>query len=255
MESCVSNGTLRDRLNSKWIKKFSMTSLIGGKSRKARQRETFFERVQAVSELASAISYLHSKNIMHGDIVPENIGFGQILDNTSSCGNNDSNSTTGLKLFNFARSRVLKTRDGQLSTQAYDLTLVAYSPMVGTLPYAAPEIGITDRHCCGLGVDTYAFAIIAWEMLTLKTALDDFHQYLMENAQQHVAIAPKLNAANAELEPFHTILEQCWNTNPQFRTRMDTIHDIIQQTGREFQYRSSFVKKTSNAAPNCVPAI
>ena len=177
---------------------------------------------------------MHSKCIMHCDITPENIGFGSISDSTSSiCSGNENN--TGLKLYNFGRARILKARDGT-QAQPYDLSLVTHSPMVGTLPYAAPEIGMKGRHCCGLGVDTYAFAMITWEILTLKAALDDFHQFLMEDANQSVAITPKMDSSIPET--LRDLIEQCWKANPQFRPRMD----IACSTIEDFQHREDLMQ-------------
>ena len=223
MENCVSNGTLKERLANNWNKRRGMTSLLGGS--KSTLKATFLERVQAMADLSSAISFLHSKNIMHCDITPDNIGFSFIPDSTSN-GGNDNN--TGLKLFNFGRAKMLRPMEGK-EFQPYDLTLVTQQSMVGTLPYAAPEVGIKDEYLCGLAVDTYAFAIIMWEIMTLKTALDDFHQFLMEdtNDQCKISITPKLDSSVPQA--LHDLLNQCWHSNRQFRPRMDVVDTFLQQ--------------------------
>ena len=223
MENCVSNGTLKERLASNWNKKRGMSSLMGGS--KSSLKATFLERVQAIADLSSAISFLHAKNIMHCDITPDNIGFSFIPDSISNGGSDNS---TGLKLFNFGRARTLRPNEGQ-PFQPYDLSLVTKQPMVGSLPYAAPEVGIKDEYHCGLSVDTYAFAILMWEIMTLKTALDDFHQFVMEdtNEQYQMAITPKLDG---NVPPaLHDLLGQCWHSNRQFRPRMDVVDTFLQQ--------------------------
>ena len=209
-ENYTSEGTLKQRLDTKWNKSGLFT--------KRSPEATFLDRVLAATDLASAISFLHSRNIMHGDIQPINIGFSV----------NPLGTHSGLKLFNFHRARKLYRRPDQSNSerppQEYDVSLVSFTKLAGALPYAAPEIAITDDFCCGLGVDTYAFGIILWEIITLEKAVDDFHQFLMEDKKFKGSITPRLDG-NIPFQ-LHDLLKQCWNDR-HFRPRMNVVHTFM----------------------------
>ncbi|CAK0736720.1 hypothetical protein CVIRNUC_000792 [Coccomyxa viridis] len=95
-------------------------------------------------EIASALAYLHSLNILHGDLSGGNI----LL--TSS--NKDTRKFT-CKVADFGLSRVLSQE--AISTGTF-----------GTVTHMPPELLTTGR--LSKSVDVYAFGVLLWEMCTGK---------------------------------------------------------------------------------------
>ena len=74
-------------------------------------------------QILSAVAYLHSKNIFHGDLKLENI----LIDSTSSKLNEEQNKFFDIKLIDFGCSRIFAN-----NKKFYDL--------IGTAYYVAPEV-------------------------------------------------------------------------------------------------------------------
>jgi len=124
----------------------------------------FLDRLETAYHLGSALEYLHRKRIVYRDLKPENVAFDMHGD---------------LKLFDFGLAKVLPeicpNRDG-----LYKLT-----GKTGTLRYQAPEValGLPYNKSC----DVYSFAILLWEMLSMKRA---FELYSAEDIKGMVFVAP-----------------------------------------------------------------
>jgi serine/threonine protein kinase len=138
-------GTLRTRLH-KW------NDDIGIKIFKSHQtfNEVWLERLVVLLRIADALSYMHSKGVVHRDINPDNIGF--TYDND-------------VKIFDFGLAKALFDDKGEVNKaqvdELYDLTGVT-----GTLRYMSPEVGLGMPY--GLKVDVYSFALVMHEVLSLQ---------------------------------------------------------------------------------------
>jgi serine/threonine protein kinase len=85
--------------------------------------------------------------------LPQNIGF---------------NNAGVLKLYNFSKAQSL-ARKSNTTFKPYDMVLCTKAVYHGTRPYTAPEIAL--KVPCNISVDTYAFAIVLWEIMSLKLCL------------------------------------------------------------------------------------
>mmetsp|Transcript_9502 Transcript_9502/g.16645 ORF Transcript_9502/g.16645 Transcript_9502/m.16645 type:complete len:276 (+) Transcript_9502:236-1063(+) len=92
--------------------------------------------LQYVVEVARGIKYLHQRNIMHGDVKPENVVIG-----------NDGVA----KLIDFGLARQFESKDEKVVTQG------------GTLLYAAPEVLLRKPH--GVETDWWSLACVLHETI------------------------------------------------------------------------------------------
>ncbi|XP_011870457.1 PREDICTED: inhibitor of nuclear factor kappa-B kinase subunit beta-like [Vollenhovia emeryi] len=97
------------------------------------------EAIKVMSEISSAVSYLHSHNITHRDLKPENI----VLQ--------DKQNVISYKLIDLGYAKEL----GEASTTA---------SLVGTLNYVAPELLWGKKYSCS--VDYWSLGILFYELVT-----------------------------------------------------------------------------------------
>jgi serine/threonine protein kinase len=104
----------------------------------------YSEPLKYSSQIASAISYLHERDIIYRDLKPKNIGI---------------NANGNVKLFDFGFARLLPHE------RSVDDTF-KMTGRIGTLRYMAPEVALKESY--NLKVDVYSWSIILWEMLSLE---------------------------------------------------------------------------------------
>jgi len=104
----------------------------------------FIERIQVALDAASALIYLHERQIIHRDIKPANIGFD--VDGV-------------LKVFDLGLA--VEVPFSEKPNQLYDL-----GGNTGTPRFMAPEV--MKRKPYNFKCDVYSFTIVLWEMLALE---------------------------------------------------------------------------------------
>jgi serine/threonine protein kinase len=102
-------------------------------------------RTKIAHQIASAVEYLHSKNIVFRDLKPNNVGF-------------DEHGT--VKLFDFGLARELPKE----CTNVNDIYQM--SGKIGTVRYMAPEVALSREY--NQKVDTYSWSVLYWQCLTLQ---------------------------------------------------------------------------------------
>jgi serine/threonine protein kinase len=127
----------RDRMNQ------SMMACFGGPKR---NEQLYVERIEASYDIASALYYLHTKNIVYRDLKTDNIGF----DNQNV-----------LKIFDFGLAKELNDEDKQPDGTYRNMTA-----MTGAIRYMAPEVG--TRKPYNHSADVFSWAMLMWFMLALE---------------------------------------------------------------------------------------
>jgi serine/threonine protein kinase len=106
----------------------------------------YIDRIEASYDIASALKYVHSRNIVYRDVKPDNIGF-------------DRNNI--LKLFDFGLCKELKEED--MDQQGYYRNMTA---LTGAIRYMSPEVGTGRPY--NLSADVYSWAMLMWFILALE---------------------------------------------------------------------------------------
>lgn len=141
--------------------------------------------------IAAAMSYLHSNNILHLDIKPENI----LLDD----------------------SFYPKLCDFYLST--FEDTLP--NSICGTPLYISPEI--FDKLAYSKASDVYAFGFLVYQLITNEKP---FEQYTMYELLKKITQGVRPSIQSEVPEHYKKLIESCWAANPSDRPTFD---DILKQ--------------------------
>lgn len=104
------------------------------------------ERLKVAFDIASALNYLHSRNLVYRDLKPSNIGF--CLDNV-------------VKLFDFGLCRELPAGAERSMDKVFSM-----SGGVGTYRYMSPEVSKKEKY--NQGADVFSFGIVLYEILALN---------------------------------------------------------------------------------------
>ena len=156
-------------------------------------------RLKVMLEVAEAMRYLHSRNVIFRDLKPENVGF-------------DSQGV--VKLYDFGLAMELKHR---LSNGKYDLTGGA-----GSIRYMAPEVSLRDPY--DSSVDVYSFGVLLYHVAGLKKPFDRY------DANDHMQHVVKGRERPHMLHWFPEILQcliaKCWAHDSADRP---TFHDIVKK--------------------------
>ena len=117
----------------------------------SKNRQLSSSQIRSIAiETAEGLAYAHSRNVVHGDLKPDNL----LIEN------NDT-----VKIVDFGIARATDTQK-MIETLADDVNTP--SGLTGTLPYMAPEL-LTGSPA-DTGTDIFAFGALLYEMLTGKRA-------------------------------------------------------------------------------------
>jgi serine/threonine protein kinase len=187
-------------------------------------------RLLAAYDLSHALNYLHKRGILHRDIKPANIGFDIRGD---------------IKIFDFGLAKELKASDREGHDQ------YRTSGLAGTRRYMAPEVAEVSPY--GFSADVYSYAIVMWEMLTLKTA---FEKYSRERHYKEIIVEgkrPKLPRS----WPFviKNLLQRCWAPTPSDRPTFQSVSELIKfglpdQTIRSDRSADSLMRRSVKSISN-----
>ncbi len=165
--------------------------------RTLRQQTLYLEKIRIMSEIASALDYIHSQGVVFRDLKPQNIGF--------------SAETDSVQIFDFGLSRELPTLDTSAP--------FSMSGKVGTLRYMAPEVATNQAY--NISSDVYSWAIVSYELLSLKKPFDGWTRNLHADLVCNRGLRPETsNTLHPICPDMKSILKQAWSPIPSNRGTM-----------------------------------
>ena len=165
--------------------------------RKGKSLLTDTNKLIIIYGIASAMSYLHSHNILHRDIKPEHI----LLDDKFHP-----------KLTGFI-----------LSKQISD---VSRPVLVGTPAYLAPEI--IKKKMYSKSSDVYAFSMVIYEILTNERPFQNFSDLysIFEIIESTENYRPSFKKSIPK--SYQKLIESCWSQKVENRPSFDKIIEIFE---------------------------
>ncbi len=158
-------------------------------------------RLSIAREICDGLQYMHSNNMIHGDIKSLNV----LLSKDSTA-----------KLCDFG-----------LTTMQLSTTTLMSSSSGGTFAWSAPEIVLKGAHL-SFETDVYALGVVLWELMTCMQPYEGLKapQILgLLNLQQRPPIPSPLPAGFTDA--YVSIMTHCWSNDPQQRPSASEVHQRI----------------------------
>jgi serine/threonine protein kinase len=190
----------------------------------------YSEAMKYASQVASAVSFLHERDIIYRDLKPKNVGI---------------DVHRNVKLFDFGFARLLP------HDRNVDDTFLM-TGRIGTLRYMAPEVALKQPY--NLKADVYSWSVILWEMLSLDQPYKTLplEQFLKVTCQR--GKRPKLDEAWPEAT--RDLMCRTWAnvlfTRPTMREVCDDLKNVQEEmTGK----KGTGVTKTRKQTPSTISKI
>ena len=175
------------------------------------------ERLDVTQQLADAIAYLHSQNVLHRDLKPDNIGFDIHGD---------------LKVFDFDIARVCPTSEDvggmgvstrRLSKDSEEDETFLMTQKVGSPRYMSPECARREPY--NLKADVYSFAVLAHQIITLQKPYDDITDEDHDDLVFVKGVRPfiPVGLPNSTKELFNF----AWSHTISERPNMETVRQVL----------------------------
>lgn len=163
------------------------------------------------SQIAGAMSYLHSKRVVHFDLKSANI-LVDLTTNNPIC-----------KLADFGLAMVQKHPSGLLAIGGQKGTLLYMAPEVVAAKFDVDKAAVTEK------VDVYSFGILMWELLVGESPYRDLSREEIESNVYLRGARPEVPARCNAM--WKTLMEQCWSFNawarPSFEEISRRLHEMM----------------------------
>jgi len=229
----TSKGSSKQKL-SKIFRQHSSSNCVEMGLSGFKGNSSIIERLKVASCIASALDYLHQRNIVYRDLKPENIAI---------------DFEGHVKLFDFGLSRFLPfTGDDEL--EVFEMS------GAGTPRYMSPEVLAMKPY--NLKADVYSFAIVLWEIMSLEKSFCDYDRIsLFTDAVVFKNERPKIDP----LWPEHIqlVLKCSFSSEILERPSMKEVQDLIlfctnaleEETVADVEEkRNAYISKKSSSCPS-----
>lgn len=175
--------------------------------------------------IADAMRYLHKHGILHRDLKPENI----LID-----------ADYYPRVCDFGLSKCFS----EIHTKSVKLSMTG---KIGTPLYMAPEL-MEDGDTCGIGIDVYAFALIAYEIVTGSEPFSSQKGKKINavNLFQRVMKGERPEFNEFVTEQMKNLISKCWSQNPEDRPSFDEIFKLLVDDYKSFFQEDVDVEEINN---------
>ena len=167
--------------------------------------------------ITDAMRYLHKHGILHRDLKPENILI-------------DANYYP--RICDFGLSKCFS----EILTKSVQLSVTG---TLGTPLYMAPELLLEedDNVHYGVGIDVYAFAFIAYEIVTVEEPFYSKGKERMSTVKlfKTIMAGTRPNFNDFVTEKMKDLISRCWSHDPGDRPTFDEIFDLLSNDFSYFQ--------------------
>ncbi len=164
----------------------------------------WIDRLIVIHDIACAMKYLHSKNIILRDLKPENCGFDA-----------DGN----IKLFDFGLAKKLDSSN----VEKVGMDQYLLEERIGTPRYMSPEVA--NGRPYGKPCDVYSFALVAWEVIALEKPYATLTWDEVHSRVYHQEFRPKVNRKWPAL--LQCLFHKGWYNNPRYRPQFSEIQNVL----------------------------
>mmetsp|Transcript_16846 Transcript_16846/g.38620 ORF Transcript_16846/g.38620 Transcript_16846/m.38620 type:complete len:868 (-) Transcript_16846:101-2704(-) len=218
--------TLDDRIE-RWNYEDAQVVACSQDKRKSHFIQRKIEQLTICRQVAGALAYIHSKNVVYRDLKPQNIGFA--IDKSVSDSEENDGSNVVVKLMDFGLARELPStgtvlpkeqdlsRSPKTETSVFDMT-----GTVGTLRYMAPEVCLHLPY--GLECDIYSWSIVAHEILSQAKPYEEMTPNTYQTLVCHQGVRPHRLDLPSE---YFVLLSHAWRMDPSKRLPLDRIQQQL----------------------------
>ena len=179
------------------------------------------DKLNLLVRIARAIAELHAVGLIHGDLKPENILLGD-------------EKLTSVKVADFGMS---KMRANHTKSDLGKSTVQLTDTIQGTPKYCSPEMLKSSEASGGGGsgvasasrsTDMYAFAVIAWEVLSREKPFEGFKSIDSLAAAVSKGTRPPLDKLPADTpDAVRTMIQRCWHADRARRLHAHNCWELI----------------------------
>ena len=196
---------------------------------------SMFDKLRICAQLARGVTELHAVSLVHGDLKPSNILFGD-------------SSVTSLKIADFGTARI----HGQLDRSLGQSALKRTGHIQGTPIYSAPEMmevvegGVA---CASRSSDAYALAIIMHEVLTGEQPFITITDPLLFLKTVSEGGRPPINKLPSDTPAaVKDMIQRCWNGDRTQRLSAYRCALILVEALPAFEQEPHGVSRSTSAA-------